>query len=412
MTVFPNRAAVAPSPEHDAGRSDRSRFRAFVRDKATEAILRDALGDLMPDDTAIRRADLAATRQALQRDLAPAVLILDVSGEDHPLRVLDELAQFVEPGVRVLVIGDTQDMEFYRQAIRSLGVLEYLAKPLNRETVARHFRPVIIGRDPTDLQIRTGRIVTVTGVRGGVGATTIAINLASHLGEATRRHTLLLDADLHGGTSALMLSVETADALRTALEYPDRVDEVFLQRGARSVSDRLHVLSAEEALDRPSMIRPESAAELLDLLRKHYHFIIVDVPRFVTPFNRVFLDAAHQRVLVMDGSLGSIRDTLRFLAMPAGAAQSRPPIVVLNHEGYTGMLPRKQVIAALGQTPEVVVPHAPKSLIRAATIGKPATRGRGPLRNAMVSLAREITVAGSTDQETKGRSVIARLLGR
>ena len=214
-------------------------------------------------------------------------------------------------------------------------------------------------------------------MRGGVGATTIAINLASHLGEATRRHTLLLDADLHGGTSALMLSVETADALRTALEYPDRVDEVFLQRGARSVSDRLHVLCAEEALDRPSMIRPESAAELLDLLRKHYHFIIVDVPRFVTPFNRVFLDAAHQRVLVMDGSLGSIRDTLRFLAMPAGAAQSRPPIVVLNHDGYTGMLARKQVIAALGQTPEVVVPHAPKSLVRAATIGKPATRSGG-----------------------------------
>ena len=92
MTVIPNLAAMAPAPEHDAGRSDRSRFRAFVRDKATEAILRDALGDLMPDDTAIRRADLAATRQALQRDLAPNVLILDVSGEDHPLRVLDDPA--------------------------------------------------------------------------------------------------------------------------------------------------------------------------------------------------------------------------------------------------------------------------------------------------------------------------------
>ena len=65
MTVVPNLAAVAPSPEHEAGRSDRTRFRAFVRDKATEAILRDALGDLMQDETAIRRADLTATRQAL-----------------------------------------------------------------------------------------------------------------------------------------------------------------------------------------------------------------------------------------------------------------------------------------------------------------------------------------------------------
>jgi pilus assembly protein CpaE len=411
MNVMADVAALGPSPEHDASRTDRARFKAFVRDKATESILRDALGDLLQDDTAIRRADLSTTRQALQREAAPDVLILDVSDEDDPLRVLDDLAQYVEPGVRVLVIGDTHDMEFYRQATRSLGVLEYLGKPLNRETIARHFRPVIVGGNANDQHIRAGRIIAVTGVRGGVGATTIAANLASHLGEATRRHTLLLDADLYGGTAALMLSVETADALRTALEHPERVDDVFLQRGARSVGDRLQVLCAEEGLDRATNVRPEAAADLLELLRKHYHFIVVDVPRFVTPFNRVFLDAAHQRVLVMDGSLAAVRDTLRFVALPAGRAQSRPPIVVLNHDGCTGMLPRKQVISALGQTPEVVIPHAPKSLIRAATIGKPATRGRGPMRSAMERLSYEITVAVSQRHVKKERSFIARLLG-
>jgi pilus assembly protein CpaE len=210
-----------------------------------------------------------------------------------------------------------------------------------------------------------------------------------------------------------MLSAETGDALRVALEHPDRVDDVFLQRGARSVSDRLHVLCAEENLEHMPTIHPESAAELLDLLRKHYHFIIVDVPRFITPFNRVFLDAAHQRVLVMDGSLASIRDTLRFLALPAGAAQSRPPIVVLNHVGHTGMLPRKQVIAAIGQTPEVMIPHAPKLLANAATLGRPAARSRrSPLRNAMERLAQEITVSASNPKPSEQRGVIARLLGR
>ncbi len=209
MNVIDDLAAGAAPRQQETGRADRSAFKAFVRDKATESLLREALGDLQQDETAIRRADLETTRRALQRDAAPSVLILDVSGEADPLRVLDDLAQFVEPGVRVLVIGDTQDMEFYRQATRTLGVLDYLPKPLNRETVARHFRPVIVGQDPIDFQIRAGRIITVTGVRGGVGATTIATNLASHLGEATRRHTLLLDADLNGGTAALMLSAES-----------------------------------------------------------------------------------------------------------------------------------------------------------------------------------------------------------
>jgi pilus assembly protein CpaE len=412
MNVIANVATAGPGREPDAGRTDRARFRAFVRDKATETVLREALGDLEQDETSIRRADIAATRQSLQRELAPQVLILDVSGQDNPLRVLDDLAQFVEPGVRVLVIGDTQDMEFYRQATRNLGVLEYLAKPLNREFVARHFRPVIIGRESADMQVRAGRIITVTGVRGGVGATTVAANLASHLGEATRRHTLLLDADLHGGTAALMLSVETGDALRTALEHPDRVDEVFLQRGTRSVSDRLHVLCAEESLDRTAVIKPDSVVHLLGLLRKHYYFIVVDVPRLITPFNRVFLDAAHQRILVMDSSLASIRDTLRFLALPAGPAQSRPPIVVLNHDGSPGLLPRKQVISALGQMPEVVIPHAPKSLIHAATIGKPATRNRGPMHNAMERLSQQVTVAAGAASGPREGGFIARLFAR
>src|SRR3954454_15469046 len=93
MNMMPDRTALEPSPEQDTGRTDRSRFKAFVRDKDTESILRDALGDLIQDDTAIRRADLATTRQALQSEAAPDVLILDVSGEDDPLRVLDNLAQ-------------------------------------------------------------------------------------------------------------------------------------------------------------------------------------------------------------------------------------------------------------------------------------------------------------------------------
>jgi pilus assembly protein CpaE len=413
MNAIVESASRPAAAEQETRRADRPRLAAYVRDRATENVLREALGDLLPAEDAIRRSDLAATRKALQREPAPGVLILDVSGEANPLLVLDDMAQFVEPGVRVLVIGDSNDMAFYRQVTRTLGVLEYLHRPLNREMVARHFRPLIIGQDPAGLQIRAGRIVSVTGVRGGVGATTIAANVAAHLAEVTRRHTLLLDADLHGGTAALMLSAETGDALRTALEHPDRVDEVFLQRGARSISDRLDVLCAEESLDRTRAIAPESAAELLELLRRHYSFIIIDVPRYATPFNRVFLDAAHQRVLVMDGSLASVRDALRFLALPATPAQSRPPVVVLNHVGHPGMLSRKQVIEALGQAPEVTIPYLPKTLGRAATIGQPASRARrGALPEAVARLAQEITVSASIQRKTEGRGLLTRLLRR
>ncbi|HEY8288773.1 MAG TPA: AAA family ATPase [Acetobacteraceae bacterium] len=395
-----------------APRGDREAVKAYVRDRNTEAVLREALSDLLVSPEAVRRADLTATKRALQQEAAPHALILDVSDEANPLMVLEDLSQFVEPGVRVLVIGSEQGVEFYREVTRTLGVLEYVPKPLNRDTVARLFKPWITGREPADLAIHAGRIVTVTGVRGGVGATTVAVNLASYLGEATRRHTLLVDADLHGGTAALLASAEATDALRVALQHPDRVDDVFLQRGVRKVSDRLHVLSAEESLDSLPLIEPESGAELQAKLRRHYNYVIVDVPRYATAFNRALLDSAHQHVLVMDGSLASIRDALRFIKLPPSRAQSRPPIVVLNHAGQPGTLSRKQVLAGLGQNPEITIPHLPTVLGYASTIGKPASRRGGKFRDAIAHLSQEITVAAGGRQAASPRGLLARWFDR
>ena len=86
-----------------------------------------------------------------------------------------------------------------------MGAREYLPKPLTRDKVVRLFVPVIVGRADRHQEIDGGRVITVTGARGGVGASTIAVNLAWHFGVARGRHTVLLDPDLHTGTAALYL---------------------------------------------------------------------------------------------------------------------------------------------------------------------------------------------------------------
>ena len=408
-----NEASTQPAvADVEARRSDRARLTAYVRDRTNELVLREALSDVLTSDDSINRADFAATRRALQREMSPGTLILDVSGEANAAMALDDLAQFVEPGVRVLVIGDTLDLEFYRLITRSLGVLEYLPKPLNRETVARFFRPLVIGHGPNDLHLRSGRVITVTGVRGGVGATTIAANLATHLGETTRRHTLLMDADLHSGTAALMLSADCSDALYTALEHPERVDDVFLQRAARKVNDRLHVMCSEENLSRISHIRPDAVRELLDLLRQHYNFVVIDVPRQVNAFNRAFLDAADQRVLVMDTSIGALRDAVRFMGLPASSTQSRPPIMVMNRTGHPGTLKPSQVVEKLGYKPEVTIPYVPKLMGHAATMGTPVIRRKtNPMRSAITRLSQEIITTTTQAETAKPKSFLQRMLG-
>ena len=150
---------------------------------------------------------------------SPRTLIIDISGEDQPLTALEDLSDVVEPDIKVLLIGDRTDANFYRQVTRGLGALEYIYKPLQQEMIARYFSPHLEGRQAAETGFG-GRVLTVTGARGGVGASTIAANLAWHFGVEANRHTVVLDSDMHRGTCAMLLGAPTGPGLRTALENP------------------------------------------------------------------------------------------------------------------------------------------------------------------------------------------------
>ncbi len=400
---MPPDGILAPSVS-EAVRADRARLVAFAQDAETESIFRDAFGSLGADQISIRRGALAVAKQALRRMPTPAALVVDVSGTTNPVAELDDLAQFVEPGVRVLVVGDSTDLEFYRQLTRGLGVLEYLPKPLNRDQVARHFVPLISGRGGVDAMVRGGRVVALLGVRGGVGASTIAANLALLLAEDQRHHTLLLDPDLHAGTVSLLLGGETGSGFRQALESPDRVDELLVERVAQRLKERLHVMAAEENLDSLPRIEDGAATRLIDVLRRRYNMVLIDLPRAPTALHKELLEQSHQRVIVMDPSLAAVRDALRQLGRSNGPGQFGPPLLVLNQSGAPGMLSRRQVQAALGRAPSIEIPYLPRQVRAAATLGQPAVLRRGAFRREIARLAREIVPAADAPAGERRRS--------
>jgi len=387
---MPNDMILAPAAEETAVRHDRSAVLAFISDAETEAALREGLIDAVPRGIEIRRGNLRAAIASLQKMPTPHTLIVDVSGESQPVAALDELSSVVEPDVRVLVVGERDDVNFYRQVTRGLGVVEYLYKPLVPDMVARHFGPQITRHAVAPELVHGGRVIAVTGVRGGVGASTIAANLAWHFGSEASRHTVLLDADLHRGDCAMLLGAKTGSGLRSALETPERVDELFVERSTQPVSDRLHVLAAEEKLVEQPVYATEGAARLLDALRRRYNFIVVDAPFSQIQMHRDLLTLAHQRVLVMEPTLACVRDALRLLALPNGPMQPRRAVLVLNRLNCPGGLSRAQVREALQLEPDVVIPDLPKLVGHAATLGQPAAATRGGFRKGMLALAREV----------------------
>jgi pilus assembly protein CpaE len=390
-------------PVAETDRPDRPRLIAFVSDQETETALREGLMEAMPLGFDIRRATVRAAMVALRKMPTPHVLIVDVSGEEHPLTALGELSDVVEPDVRVLVIGDREDLNFYRQVTHGLGVLEYLYQPLMRDMVARYFGPLIRSGAPAFEGVQGGRVVTITGARGGTGASTIAANLAWHFGVEEHRHTVLLDADLHRGTAAMLLGAKTGAGLRTVLEAPDRIDELFVERAAQPVDKRLHVLAGEEKLTDAVTYTPNAAARLLEALRRRYNFVVIDVPWTALPLHRDLLMMAHQRVVVMDPTLASVRDVLRLMALPNAPMQPRRAVLLLNRDKLPGGLNRRQLDEGLKMQPDVIIPDLPKVVGHAASMGEAAIIQRGGFRTGMLLLAREVGFVRLLDSGTPGQ---------
>jgi pilus assembly protein CpaE len=368
----PDVALADIPPEQAPARPDRKDIVAFVTDGETETVLRDGLSDAAPRGVEFHRANVRGAVDVLRETSTPRVLIVDVTGEGRPLTALESLSDVVEPDVQVLLIGEFNDVNFYRHATRILGVKEYLFKPITRDMVARHFGPIILNRSRRPETMQGGRVVTITGVRGGVGASTIAVNLAWHLDKRANRHTVLVDADLYRGSCALLLNAKSGAGLRTALETPQRIDELFIERSSQPVTERLHVLSGEENLLDQLKYEPGAVTRLIETLRRRYNFVVIDAPFVGTELHRDLLMMGHQRILIMAPTLVGVRDALRLLALPNGPLQVHRGLLVLNRLKRPGALTRRQTEDALKMKVDVVIPDLPKFVETSATMGEPA----------------------------------------
>jgi pilus assembly protein CpaE len=403
-------AQVAPgAPAGVSGRSGRIQVLAFVTDAESEAVLRLGLRAVGPEELIVHRGNSRSALTSMRKMSTPRVLVVDISGDEQPMSALIALSEVVEPDVRVLVIGDRQDVDLYRQLTRTIGVAEYLYKPLNAEVVAQHFGPFVTTASVAATNMQGGRILAITSVCGGAGATTLAANLAWYLAMEIKRHTVLLDADLHTGTAAMLLGAKTGGGLRLALETPKRVDDLFMERIAEPASERLSVIAGEEKLTERPVVTEGAAQQLLQRLRQRYNYVVVDVPLAPIVWYGELLEMARQRVLVMEPTLQAVRDVLRAMALPTGAHQTRQSLIVLNKLGTPGTMTRKQVEAALQHKVDVVVPYLPRVVNQAATMGTPAAASRSGFRTAIRELAQEVAAVGPTGSPS-GR--FARLFSR
>jgi pilus assembly protein CpaE len=390
-------SADAPTPA-----VTRNRIVCFINDELSAAALRKGLEG---SNLSMRRGTIRHAIRMLETDTDLFALVTDISGVDDPLTELERLAGVCPPDVRVVVIGESREIVFYRK-LMELGLTEYLPRPLTRDMVLDHLRPKLLGDAAPASTDRGGHVISICGAQGGAGATSVAINLALQLAETTKAKVALLDLHLQGGEAAVMLGVRPGQGLRIALENPTRADTLFLDRAAINVNERTCLISADEDLGAQLNITEAGVRHVLGLLRQRFNYVVVDTPVPFPPSMNPVITLSRHVLVLLEAEVTGLRNALALRAAVTSIAGRDRVFTLLNRANRAGGLPRATIVKALGAEPDMVIPDLGRRMTEAVNLGTPALRHVSGLRRHLAPIVREIT---GVDAERKGR--LRRLLG-
>src|SRR5215475_318725 len=406
------RGSVMESAEPTFGSAAQADCVAFISDAETHGIVAMVCESHFPGV----QVKQGGTREAVDHLAAgapPKVLIVDVSDSNKPLSaMLPIIAAFAED-TRVIAIGAVNDINLYREMIEA-GISEYLVKPVNDRALdgalvrAQERKAAVAAVAPeAKAAPETGKrsLIAVMGTRGGVGASTTAMNLAWLFANEHKRETMLVDLDLHCGTVALALDVEPSHGLREVLDNPSRIDSLFVTSVATKCGERLHVLAAEEAVDDEIHFNTSAVSLLLDELKKTAGVVIIDLPRNAHGARAVILAVATDIVVVTDLTLAGLRDAIRLYTMIQQVAPSARIIFVANRDGgREGTVSKAEFEKALGKPIEFTLPEDAKANQAAANAGKPVAAAAGGSKVSAALRGIAGTLNSGADKKTQKKS--------
>jgi pilus assembly protein CpaE len=313
-----------------------------------------ALLECLRDDHRLVRADIEIARGGIDAAVmrfagqaSPNLLIIDTTlRRAEMLSSLDRLAQTIDPDCKIIILGALNDIGLLRElALR--GVSEYIVPPVRTEDLARAVCRLYAQNDQS-------RVIAVVGARGGVGASTIAQNLAWSIAERQDACAALIDLDLAFGAAAFSIGKSSPQSVADALDAPDAITDEMLARATVQCTKHLQVLTAPATLERAFEIDPDAVEALVHHARRANQFVVLDLPHAWAPWVKQTLAHADEIVLVAGPDLASLRNSKSMLEAIAPLRQGKSaPLVALSMVGVPKRpeINAKDFTEAIGTSP-------------------------------------------------------------
>lgn len=394
-------------------------FMAFVSDAGSYDAVRDAALARGYPSAVVQQGGLELLGDMLEKYAPPKILLLDLDGQGDVLTAAQRVISLCGPDTKLILAASKNDVSLYRQFLQ-MGVADYLVKPLFKDVVQQAIHNAAQSGTSSDAganaQTRTGKIIPVIGVRGGVGATLVAANLAWLMAHKLELYTNLMDLDVHYGAAALALDQEPGSGLRAALENPERLDGLLIASSMTQESEKLSLLCTEEDIGTPLSMDGETVLSLIRPVAKDFDVIVLDMPRALLHEQKRLIADAYAVVLVCDLSLVALRDARRIRAFLKNLRPDLLPIVVINHEGESSasMIDQATFEKNLEASIDFVLPVDAKLVRQSNAAGKALAEiaPESMISKTLLALAR--LVAGLPAEKAKaeqGGATLKSLLG-
>jgi len=381
---------IAPAP--------RVSVQAFCETEEVAAAVRSAGEDrrLGKAHLTVKSGGITTAIETYHTQPTPNVIMLETEGRNDILAGLDELATVCDPGTRVVVIGTANDAAPYRELVRR-GVSDYVIGPVGPLDVVRSICSLFSASEA----VAVGRIIAVVGAKGGVGASTIAHNVAWAIARDLALDSVVIDLDLAFGTASLDYNKDPLQGIANAVFSPDRPDTAFIERLLAKCTDRLSLLAAPATLERVYDLGEQAFDAIFDTLRMTTPCIVLDVPHQWSGWTRRALVGADDILIVAEPDLANLRNAKNMLNMlKAARPNDRPPLYCLNQVG----LPKRPEISArefakaIEGQPIAAIPFDSRMFGTAANNGQMIAEVSANHRTTrmLLQVARQLTGRGET----------------
>jgi len=315
------------------------------------------------------------------------------------LQTMDRLRQTFEQKLRLIAVATKTDPQFLVRAMRS-GCDDFLVMPIDQGLLTdalNRFQKSCMSKSPSARG--KGKVISICGVKGGVGTTTIAVHLAMHLVTKHRKRVLLIDHKHELGHVALHLGIkESVYHFDELVRNADRLDSDLLDGFVTRHPTGLEVIPSPDVcgpLQEPSA---DAVARVMDYLRTRYDFVLIDG---LLQLNSMLL-LSDEVALICTPDVAALRDLVRridHLSVSTGFTTKLR--VVINRSNSDDAVSSHDIEASTRFPVAVSIPNNCADLMRALNTGEPISPQQGGGFTRAVAQWASRLVAGPSPQISK-----------